>query len=323
MSIVRDTLRPFWFKGINEVAGKTSTSFRAWLTEGHYVFQNLTPPSDYLFYTADQNALTRSFAQDINRMSMASFESIHGIPSTNDIQRSTAWSLIRSYYSAFYAAHAICRIFGISISQIDSEQATKLNQAIALNSNIPQLQKGLYRISINVANNNFSMIKLARNSHEETWSQFGTLLDGIVRSLLTESDKISKKAVQQIGVQQTAALLMSILGIMRTPPCPKNSNWLSHLRNELNYKHMHGAWYPHECVSRFRKSVEYNITSWRQDPISIAPNQEVTLAKFSQGCALIVALMRELVEDIAHRNSKGDSFLKYGTLLVLRQCSVA
>jgi len=47
-----------WLKGINEAAGKTSTSFKAWLTEVHYVFQNPTPSSAHLFYTADQNALT-------------------------------------------------------------------------------------------------------------------------------------------------------------------------------------------------------------------------------------------------------------------------
>lgn len=316
MSAICDSLRPYWLQGINEITGKTTTSFRAWLTDGQYVFHGKTQNTPLSFYTAVPDTLIRSFAQDINRMAIASFETIHGIPSNLDIPRSTAWPLIRSYYAAFFAAHAICRIFGVSVSQIYSEQSKNLSKAIATSSSELSVQQGLHRVDIDSVNNCFSIDKLPPHSHEETWKQFGSLLDRLLQNILTNPPSVPNSVIQD-----TSTVLYAILEIIQTTPCHKNYNWLSHMRNELTYQHLHGAWYPHERASRFRENVSENIISWKKDPIDLTMMQKEPLARFSQGCALIVSLMRELIEDVALRNPNDDSFLSYGALRVLRQCN--
>lgn len=315
MAVVSDVLRPFWLPGISEVCGLTTTSFKAWLTEGNFVFVNQpTPVGEWQFYTGDSQNMLRAIAHDFGRMSSASFESICAIPAINEIPRSSAWSLIRCYYAAFFAAHAISRIFGEALTQIETSQKKALSKAIQANGGNTKIDEGLHLFKIDINASTFTIYKLQFGSHEDTWHQFSRLLDKLSSDILIGTSFSVLQSRQEVNV-----LLGDILDIMKTSPFQRHANWLSHIRNEINYQHRHGAWYPHDGSKKFRDQIGINISHWRKNPAIGKIKPDATLLRFSEACAALVGIARELVIEMSNRNSNNDSFLKHGALIVLKQ----
>ncbi|MBC3872017.1 hypothetical protein [Undibacterium flavidum] len=315
MSTFAEVLRPYWMAGINEVSGKSTTSFKAWLSEGKYVFQGVDSNQDLLFVPIDFDELKNAVAHDINRMAIAAFETIYGIDNPNELTRSTAWSLIRSYYASFFACHAICRIFAICVPKIDSAQSKTLNKIINSTGNTnSRVSDELYRVEIDVANNVFRMSKQAKGSHEDAWKQFGILLRELEQKVLS-----SKSSASTVSERQDVALVLDDLRkILQTDNHNHSSNWLSFVRNKINYRHDYGTWYPHERSKNFRSDLISNYSSWKRNPFEISGYREnQDLLKFSKGSLLTISVMRELLEELRDRNSKGDSFLKHGALRLL------
>lgn len=317
MSLIGDALRPFWLTGINGISGELTTSFKAWLSDGKYVFQGLNSDQDLVFVPVDYNTLIQSIAYDINRMSLAAVESVCGIKNPNDLTRSTAWGLIRNYYSAFYASHAICRMFAISIPKIDSPQSKQLNKVIASSGWMggPILvSDDLYRVTIDSSNKNFILSKLATKGHHEgAWKEFSSLLQKLENSILT-----NQNTGTTADRQDASMLLNQIRNILQSERCTNNSNWLSQIRNNLNYRHEYGAWYPHDKSNKFRNIFHENSSCWKKDPSEILVHREDhDMLKFSKGCTLIMSLLHTLIVDMENRNSYEDSFLKYGVSRII------
>ncbi|SET61874.1 hypothetical protein SAMN05216326_14511 [Nitrosomonas marina] len=316
MSIVADTLRPFWLNGINNVSGRHATSFKSWLAGGEYFFQGIDSDNNLAFTPVDHALMMKSIAHDINRMTMAAIETAHGIPNPNELQDSTAWPLIRCYYAAFFACHAICRIFSISVTQIDAAQSTEVNKVISSSgwSGAPaKINTELYKMQIDSKNKIFLISKLGKSSHEKTWSQFGEILESLEDKLLLNS---------RLGTthdnQTVAMLLRDIRQIIQYDRFKKHSNWLSHIRNKLNYHHEYGAWYPHDNSSQYRNELNECIKNWKKDPFDIHKFDEShTITKFTKGCSLILSLMHEMIQELAKRNSENNSFLEHGAFDLL------
>lgn len=317
-SPVRDVLRAHWLPGISNVTGKTTTPLKGWLTDGSYVLNQYDAVNGiWSFYTGVPNELTRAVAHDIARMAAACFESMHGVPSEKEIVRSTAWSLIRSYYAAFFAAHAFGRMFGDCVVHLEAFQSRKLNQAIAVSGlGPPAITDGLHVLVVDPTSQSFSLQKLANGPHEDSWSQFAGLLERLSYLSLSKTPYASSANRQTVSV-----LLDEIVDILRTPPATRKSNWLSYIRNEINYQHRHGAWYPHEDSKNFRHEVETILTSWHKQPTLPINPKSHPMARFSAACSALVALTRELVEEMAARNPDNDSFLKHQVLPVLKQAA--
>ncbi|TNZ65346.1 hypothetical protein CGK42_24295, partial [Vibrio parahaemolyticus] len=85
----------------------------------------------------DLNDLYISFAFDINRMATSSFESIHGIEPNQNFPKSIGWLVVRLYYAAYYAAHAILRLFGISCSQFDQQESRVITEIAKVWGHLP------------------------------------------------------------------------------------------------------------------------------------------------------------------------------------------
>lgn len=316
MSVAAEVLRPFWLKGINNISGKSTSSFKAWLADGNYFFQEVDVNNKLVFVPVNFDEMMQSVAHDINRMSIAAIETIHGALNPNEITRSSAWALIRSYYASFFASHALCRIFCLIIPMIDQLQSNKLNQAIKSSGWLGQVNyvtNDLYRVEIDHQNNIFRLLKLTKGSHESLWKEFGNLLLDLEDKILlninvgTTSDR-----------QDTVMLLRSIRNIIQSEHCTHNSNWLSYIRNNLNYRHDYGAWFPHDRSSKFRSSFTECTKNWKKDPLNLVSYSESqNIIKFSKGCILIVSLLHELILELEKRNHDNDSFLKYGVFHIL------
>ncbi len=314
MSNIADVLRPNWLPGLADISGRTTTALKGWLTERHYVFDSHAVATGWKFYTTDLDGLLRAIAFDVNRMSCASFESIYGVIGGREIQRSSAWMLIRAYYSAFFAAHAIGRIFSESYTQIDRTQATAINLEIPTTGTVPQITDGLHLITALPASQEFVIRRINRHGvHEDIWTAFGALLQRLsAQALVSPYPNAADR-------QQVSSFIDDTIGIMQTDPAFTRSSWLSYMRNSINYQHQHGTWFPHERSGTFRQEISDNFSKWTKDPSIVHARNEHTLSRFSLGCTALVAMNRDLVEDMKDRNSDNDSFLDYAAAPVLEQ----
>ncbi|MDJ0568838.1 MAG: hypothetical protein QNJ53_07290 [Pleurocapsa sp. MO_192.B19] len=130
MSIVINEIRPFWMPGLNEVAGKQEFGLSKWLSKGEYYY--ISSPIFQNKFTLDLSGkgfvknMLFAFAFDCNRMASAAFETMYSIERNLKLPNSIAWLIIKSYYAAYYAGHAITRILGTSCSQLNKQSADKI-----------------------------------------------------------------------------------------------------------------------------------------------------------------------------------------------------
>jgi hypothetical protein len=260
------------------------------------------------------------FAAEISRFCSAAVETSIGI-SQEMVPKSTAWLLIRTYYSAFYAAHCLLRVAGISASNLYADECQRADAvANALGFSNAPLEAAQYRCVYLFAQNRLECTKAhGRGIHEQLWRVFGSFLhqatDGVLRdqSLLTQD------------AQTIFARLDELRQVLKRDGHGSGSNWLSTVRNDVTYRQQHQAWFPFgrskaDCNRLFSLQKD-----WRRAPeeISLQPSKADEIEVFVRTCAFLVALAVEVVQDMAQRNSNKRSFLLEGPIKLLRQFSIA
>lgn len=316
MSVISDILRPYYITGLPDISGVTKSTFKEWIENENQAFDYYdSAKKEYFFSVYNKTSFLQSIAFDISRMSIATFESICDISAQREMPHSTAWPLIRSYYSAFFAAHTFIRIFGYAVIQLEKSQSQKLNSVLQYHDNpIPNLSDGLYLVRFLEESSRFSLQKLNNGSHEDTWNVLAALIEKLSDDFMVDGNPIPEWEKQSVYGK-----FKLLVDVMRTEPCKSRSNWLSRMRNEINYQHRHGTWYPHEKSKNFRDSVFLNLISWGKEPDITVNAKTHCLDKYSKACAFLVSLVKELICDIEYRNSNNDSFLKVTVMKVLKQ----
>lgn len=317
MSLTSDIFRPYVLNGLPGVSGATDTTFKQWIdTEPQILDRYDDSNSKFHFYINNKEKLIRAVAFDVSRMSIASFESICSISTERELPRSTAWPLIRSYYAAFFSAHTIMRMLGYAVIQLERSQSTKLTTSLKYHASPPteKISDGLHLIKISKSDPTFSLQKLNNGSHEDTWEVFATIISKTAERFLVDENPVSAHKKQELYNQ-----LDALIKVLRTPPCHARSNWLSKMRNEINYQHKHGVWYPHEKSKNFREKVFGNLSLWTKSPGIIINNKTHFLDGYSQACTYVISLARDLIYDMMNRNPENNSFLKSNAIKALKQ----
>ncbi len=316
MSIVADAIRPFWIKGMNDITGKLIKDFPAWICDEEYQIFDPIHSSSFKLNIASPAKLLAAFAYDCSRMASASFESVCTLKKDSTMPKSTAWFLLRSYYSAFFAAHSILRILGISCSQLSSPQSASINKIAELYNNALGIRpsKGFYVCEFNSSDKQLTCNKTtisAGGVHEAFWHTFTQRMSQL-------SDQILQTNGSTIINQQVATKLNELCLNLSYQHC-NNGSWLSFVRNEINYKHKLGCWFPYNGYKAHYEELFRRVNEWHADPININLNSSYNsdLQRFQATCHFIISLCRCLVIDMSERCSTGKSFLSYGAISFL------
>jgi hypothetical protein len=253
-----------------------------------------------------------ALAYDVDRFGAATMETVAGIRLDSEIPQSRAWPLVRSYYAAFYAAHGLSRIFGRSITTLDRDQVEALRRAARVTGagqdQTSAIHEGLYVFEVDVSNRLVVGQPLGRSPHEDTWRQFEKLLSMLEVKVL---DNPGIPAVQQ----EVFGLLQAIHQILNYSQSA--GNWLSKIRNNVNYRHHYGAWYPHG-PGQYWSNVDTIFRSFlRHQLIGELELESKPIVRFTKGCALIVSLFHEMLRDLADRHPNNKSFLREKTIPVI------
>lgn len=314
-----NSISPYIYKGILAPCLKQGLSVKECIDQiPTFTLANFNHTSktkyQFEFYSSDIDKLNDALAFDLNRMAIASFESIYALQfPENEYPKSSAWIVIKSYYSAFFAAHTILRIFGSAAIQIESSQKTKLISSFQYSSQQPlpneQIKSGLHIFNLsNSQANHFSIKILPNGTHEDTWKAFSNLLTELDQKLLTNS------SIPTIVRNEASRQISDLKTILSTDG--HSENWLSFVRNEVNYKHSFGTWFPHKTSNTYRDEILLYTKEWYKFQNLSLTKKQSSMSRFIQGAIFIVNLAKNLLIQV-ESYSQGESYLKKGALKVL------
>ena len=226
-----------------------------------------------------------------------------------------AWALVKLYYAAFYAGHALTRTLGEGCSFFYKKHTDRIASVADANGIAPVLRvdAGLYHCVLNANASAITYMKAASTAggaHEAFWLAFGNKLKSVAEDILT--GPLPRADAQAVYVQINS--MLQIIG-RKT-----GYSWLSGIRNDLQYRLQHGAWFPERTRVQVRHDLGRIAGQWKRDPMTIdLTNQRWgLLGDFSLACAFIVALCLEVFVIIAARSSRGNqSFARTGPIAFL------
>lgn len=272
-----------------------------------------TEPANGKFsvYISNQKLIPTFFSHEADRFSSAAFESLMAESVKEDFPRSTGWTLIRAYYSAFFAAHSLMRIHGWACTRVPPEVAARLNKDAKLIFPNPEpITAGLYLLKTSNDSSEIefeSIVAGKKGSHEALWSELGPFFGEV-------TDVILHEPVDTEAAQDLVRFIAKFNDLLK-----KNGGalWLTQVRNRVNYSHAYGAWHPYSDSTCDTQRIADALKKWKQDPsIVIEDTTKDELLQFCEACAFLVSLCRTTMEDLVWRSSTNSPFrLSSGRLL--------
>jgi hypothetical protein len=320
VSPLADAIRPYWLAGLNEVSGYCRKELKGWINDERFQVYVAPTETSFTLNVSDPLPLLEAYAAEINRISIASNETMASVLTTPPVKKTTAWLIIQTYYAAFFAAHSLTRLLGTNCLPLESAQlrsVTKISKLFGLDPLGP-IGGGLYQITFDTAKKEVQASQLRSmkaGPHEAFWRLFCERLDGISSGILKSS------AMTAASAQSAADKLSEVLNNLRFNNSTQGA-WLSSIRNRVNYDQSWATWYPYSQRHIYYDELVRHIDDWQLDPmdIELVSHQEKDLRRFQATCNAIMALSRSTAEDMAQRCSVGRSFHDFGSLAFQRLC---
>lgn len=250
---------------IFELTLSTEADLKAWLATGNYLIdQPLVKSSsgrvhDFRLRFNNPELIFSALANDCNRFAQAAIETMWCIGKVEKLPKSTGWAAIQMYYSAFFAAHAIMRVFGRACMQLEkshTDMVYEVAQVTQMDGEASGIETGFY---VSIIENGEIQYKKLKESHADTWFSFNDLLTWIINNLPNTSG---------IGQHKSDAIdLVSSLKNSLMKSGTIKGNWPSMIRNKINYQHSHGVWYPYKGAVHNPNTVLRN-DKWLKFPDS-------------------------------------------------------
>lgn len=271
--------------------------FKSWLAKGDYRVADLNDAGGLTLHVPNRTPMVESYSYDFARFTCAACESTRGIGADIEFPRATAWASIRLYYSAFFAAHAILRYLGVSCSQVDNEQATKVTKyANTIYEIEGRMQAGFYSATFSPGSSDIVMVKFSE-SHKDTWKCFKSAL-AVLRERVLAGNGLTAEKLRISSLIEDLLSAISLDGAT-------GGNWLSVYRNAVNYRQAYEAWYPYKKTSLEYSDISKFTDGWRSDfNCSAALQEDDRRVKFFGACAVILFLMRQLALDLKDHSSR-------------------
>lgn len=316
-------LRSRWVGGLNKVITPTVTGVESWLLAGGYSWLPSPPGTVQLDVSSDTESLANAIASEVARFSCAAYESLLDAVPGAHTDRSLGWALVRYYYATFYAAHALLRISGQSVTMVAPQTAITLNSIGGQYLGVsPGISSGLHLVRTDPSCSTRVLItKIGSSgggSHEEMWKLFLALVLELETQLILTQ-----------GQSQDALAAVQVLTDLRQQLCRRGKNngaWLSSVRNDLNYRQGHGVWYPYLVTDRAASALMARMQRWiptTADGYEIGKVSD-DLGCFVDSCNVMNRLLTAALRDLSHRAATSrSSFVDRQPFKLLRLRRVA
>lgn len=306
-----DGLRHLYVAKINEVSFDISHGINHWLTDGKdFLTTQDAINNDFTITTYNLNDFLKPYCSDINRLSCAAIESLNNIDQHPKSPKSLGWTITKYYYSAFFSAHCILRILGHAVANIQDISLAKVKRVISnYGFTHGNLNSGQYCVTVNPSLNSFRFNKnpIYDNSHEGLWRAFLDLLNELgpeIFNNLPQSDAV--KLTDQIDNLKDALVYWGSNG----------GNWLSRIRNQVNYSQDYGVWFPYTNYETMLDTIltYQSLSKQNATLIDIKKDKGKDLLYFVKACQTINAINFELLIDLKARHPLNKSFVLNGII---------
>lgn len=289
---------------------------KSWLIDGNYYINNL-PPSLSLFVQVNDD-VKKCLSLDAFRFAAHSAQTVFEIERSAAFPNLTAWRVIQTYYAAYFSAHAILRFFGKSFSHLEPGHVKFLNARCSSEAGYnPKIPSSYYLIEFNHQSQNLSFIK-QDESHKDLWKCFHSLTQGISSSLLLG---IASKQRRE-NLSQKFSELGDVLTLRGRFP---SGNWLSVIRNEVNYKSLHGTWYPFSKNNPRFADIFGRIGDWRSgnNYINDIANTKSDLERFVLSSFMVINIALSLSYDYQKISNKAGRRSSHFSRLIMHSAAAA
>lgn len=176
------------------------------------------------------------------------------------------------------------------------------------------IESGLYHCTLNQTSTALKCIRARGGiggAHEAFWNIFGSRVRALSEAVLT--GKLTRADAQAVFAQ-----LDSFNDIIRRR---SGFSWLSVMRNDVQYRHQFGVWFPSQLRIPDRRFLSGLARAWQRDPmeIDLDVRRVGLLGEFVSCCIFVVALCYAMLERIAERSTAGTrSFVFLGPMAFVR-----
>jgi hypothetical protein len=250
-----ELLRPLWAPSSLISDEDCKQSLKLWLMEGNY-YVNSTPPGLSL-YCQVPDEIKKSLSLDAFRFAAHSAQTVFELEKTSAYTKFTSWRVIQAYYAAYFAAHAILRFFGKSFSHLENGHVNFLKERCHDETGYtPDLSSTYYLITYSPKDQELSFLRRPE-SHKDLWRCFEELL----RNISKETLSVTASEQRRKDLSKIFSDLADALNFRGKHPA---GNWLSVVRNDVNYKSQHGAWFPFSKTTPSFEDLMAKVKDWRK-----------------------------------------------------------
>lgn len=285
-------LSRYVYKEIFEEANNSEVNFKSWITYGSYLIDNtLTSKTNFKIRLNNDYRINISLSNDINRFAQASVESVENILYNDKLVRSASWNTIKLYYASFFSIHSLMRLFGWSFVQLENLHINKIMEIAKItnmNGSINNLDNGFYLAKYDNKTSTIYFEK-KKDSHKDAWDSFRELIEYLDNEIKNSPHVLNE---EKIEIQDFISNIKDIL----TKEGNSCGNWLSSIRNKVNYQQSFGTWYPYGNID-YAKLLKDRNFDWRRDidsfDLSISKPEIETLYIMTN---LLVSLLYNLLK---------------------------
>jgi hypothetical protein len=250
-----ELLRPLWVPKSLSHDEECKQTVKLWLSDGNYYVNNCPPELSLFCQIAEE--IKKSMSLDAFRFAAHTAQTVFELEQTSAYPKLTSWRVIQTYYAAYFAAHAILRFFGRSFSHLENGHVSFLKERCSSEAGyLPTLPSTYYLIRFSPEEQNLTFNKCSE-SHKDLWKSFNELLREIsTNSLTIRASDSRRQAFSQVFSNLSDALCQR--------GQYKSGNWLSVVRNEVNYKSLHGVWFPFSKATPSFSELMAKVKDWRK-----------------------------------------------------------
>ena len=302
--MLSNAIRQLWLPGIQSTPAAPRARLADWVSSGQYYFNGVVGPDKVAFILKPGMSLQGLFAGEVSRFATAALETASQIEQHRDLPRSLGWLIIQSYYSAYFAAHALLRTTGTACTQFDGKACSKIDElANALGMLNAPFKAGSYRCKYDVRSGVVEAQKPGNKGvHEDFWRVFCAFTRDSSKTILQSGSLPAQQA------QEAASRIDDLTNVLVLQGC-NGGNWLSMIRNEVNYRHTFDAWFPDWPKKSYCDGLFQIQKGWRLEPEAMRLADTDDLKRFVRACTFIVALCRSTLSELVKRSPTKNSVL--------------
>jgi hypothetical protein len=285
---------------LSQNEGQCRQSLREFISSSNYAIYSVAGAIEVV--PVSESALIDAWTADISRFAMAAFETMATAQAPAALPRSLAWLCIKAYYAAYFAAHTLLRLSGVSLTTFAAKEKSAIRSVTyTYLGTAYSVTGGVHAVTLTPSPASVDIKPLPEDSsHLPVWRYFGSFIDEVltaIATLPTSADVLN--AINDLSDLQKD---------LRRIGGPTE---LSTVRNDINYQQMYEVWYPYgardiDGLELVRIMSHWLGTAPRSGALHGAQNDALAMTDLA---IRIVHLCRSTITAVASLNTGNRSFL--------------